>query len=562
MQPGTHPIPAGRRVSFAGAALLVTLVLVAYLPVQDAGFVWDDDMYVVDNPNLRDLDGLQRIWFEPRASPQYYPLVHTTFWIEHRLVGLAPQLYHLDNVLLHAANAVLLWRLLLMVGVPGAWLVAAVFALHPVQVESVAWVTERKNLLSALFYLASGYAYLRTAGRARDDGPGRANQALAWLLYLCALLSKSVTASLPAALALVLWWRHGRLSRRDLATLAPMLVVGAAFGMFTAWLEREHVMAQGPEWAFSAIERCLIAGRALWFYAAKLVWPDPISFIYPRWEIDAGAWWQLAYPLAAAGVVIALATWRRRLGTGPLVGVLFYAGTLFPALGFVNVYPMRYSFVANHFQYLACIGLIALLVAGASRLADRLGLTPRTAGILAAGPLLVLAGLSWRTTLAYADIEALWRDTLEKNQGAWMAHNNLGLVLDARGRHAEARQHFRATLRLAPWHAKARHSLGRSLAGAGRFDEAVEELERTVALAPDEPRYRASLGEAYLRQGDFAAAERTLRALVAARFGGAPAHRILALALLGQGRDAEALRLDPEFAAAASDLLRIEGNSR
>jgi tetratricopeptide (TPR) repeat protein len=552
------------RHSWGLAVLLAALVLLTYLPIYGAGFIWDDDYYVVANPTLLSLDGLKSIWLDIFATPQYYPLVHTSFWLEYSLAGASAPLYHLTNVALHAANAVLLWRILLHLKVPGAWLIAAVFALHPLQVESVAWISERKNVLSGLFYLSSALAYLRFSRHA-DEG------ALRWriytgsvLLYLAALLSKSVAASLPAALLLVVWWKRGTWRRRDWITLLPMLLVGAVFGLLTVWLEREHVLAKGPEWDLSLLERCLIAGRALWFYAYKLLWPQDLAFIYPRWVIDTGAWWQYLPAIAAIGVACALFALRARIGRGPLAAVLFYAGTLFPALGFFNIYPMRYSFVANHFQYLACIGLIALALAPVSRRIARARLE-KSAHIIIAAPLtVVLAGLSWWNSLAYMDSKTLWRDTLEKNPQAWMAHHNLGIELDNEGRHEEAKKHFQAAVDLKPSHFRAHHKLGRSLAREGKLDQAIAHLQTAIRLAPEQRQFHSSLGEAYLRRGNFVAAEAEFRLVLTPPFEHVATRVKLARALIGQGRvdearDAlqEALRMEPDNAQATVLMMEL-----
>jgi len=343
--------------------LILALAATAYAPALRGDFVWDDDDYVTDNPTLTNLDGLRRIWLEFGATPQYYPLVYTTFWIEYHIWQLHPFGYHLTNVLLHMVNALLLWAILRRLAVPGAWLAAAIFAVHPVHVESVAWITERKNVLSGAFYLSSMLLYLRFAGIGPDRPSGRRRWAyfvLALLLFACALLSKSVTCTLPAALVLLLWWRRRRLRASDLWPLIGWLVVGLLMALTTVWMERHHVGTRYIDWSLSPLDRCLIAGRAVWFYAAKLLWPAKLTFFYPRWHIDAGLWWQYLFPLAAVAVIAALWWLRSRLGKGPLVAVLLFVGTLTPALGFVDVYPMRFSFVADHFQYLASAGLIAL----------------------------------------------------------------------------------------------------------------------------------------------------------------------------------------------------------
>src|ERR1700704_5564538 len=373
-------------------ALLVALIIMAYQQVWHAGFIWDDDAYVTRNPTLRDLHGLWRIWFDVTSTPQYYPLVHTSFWLEYHLWGLNPFGFHLTNVLLHAIGAVLLWRILVRLQLPGAWLAAAIFAVHPVEVESVAWITERKNVLSAVFYFAAALAYLRFVSKRDDQNPNRASPYfISLVLFICALLSKTVACSLPAALLLVRWWRKGRLSWRDAFPLVPFFVIGASMGLLTAWLEQHHVLAEGAQWSYTFLERCLIAGRGICFYAAKFFWPHKLAFIYPRWNIDAHSIGQWIFPIAVIVIVVVLWCARRRLGRGTLVAFLIFIGTLFPALGFFNVYPFRYSFVADHFQYLASIGLIALAGVGLNRL-------PRFVGVIT---ILALAVLTWRQVGIY-----------------------------------------------------------------------------------------------------------------------------------------------------------------
>jgi hypothetical protein len=393
------------------AALLILLTLIAYIPALQGGFIWDDNDYVSDNAALRSADGLRRIWTEPGAVPQYYPLTFTTFWLEYRVWGLSPAGYHALNVALHAVSAVVLWRVLLLLQVPGAWLAAAVFAVHPVEVESVAWITERKNTLSGACYLAALLAYLHFAfGAARRRWR---LYGLALALFIAALLSKTVAASLPAVLVLILWWKRDRLDAAALWPLAPMFALGLGAGLLTAGVERQYVGAVGADWNLSAVDRCLIAGRALWFYAATLAWPHPLIFFYPRWRIDAGIWWQHLFPLAAIGLAALLAALRHRLGKGPLVAVLAFAVMLAPALGFVDVFPMRYSFVADHFQYLASIALIALAVAVGCRALR--GAPPGARAAVGAGVLALLTTLSWRQGDVSLDQEALWRDTIAKN---------------------------------------------------------------------------------------------------------------------------------------------------
>lgn len=492
-----------RLILLIAATWLLTLGV--YAPAMRGGFIWDDDLTVTKNPMLRTAEGLRLIWFKPGATLQYYPLVFTSFWVEYHLWGLQPFGYHLVNVLLHALNALLFWLVLRRLSVSGALLAAGIFALHPVHVESVAWITERKNVLSGFFYLAALLAYLQfnpldTKAPKRTGGWGY--YGLAVLLFLCALLSKTVTCSLPAGLLLLSWWKRDRVGRRDLAALVPLFVLGASLALVTIWMEEHHVGARGETWALSFVERCLIAGRALWFYAGKLVWPQNLSFIYPRWQIDSGIWWQYLFPLAAVAVMLALWLMRRRIEKGPVVAVLFFAGTLVPALGFFDVYPMLYSFVADHFQYLASMGLITLGVAAGTAFAGRFGQRGRYVGSTSGVLVVVLLGLlTWKQGRHYKDLETLWRDTLAKNPTAWMAHNNLGVVLDHNGNLEEAQAHYSQALRIKPDYAEAHNNLGGVLADRGNYEDAILHYGEALRIKPDYADAHYNLGRTLADQG-------------------------------------------------------------
>ncbi len=526
----------GRNPPFAHRPWLLALVLVivtvlAYQSAWHAGFIWDDDSYVTENQDLRSLEGLGRIWAQPGTATQYYPLALTTFWAEYHLWKLQPLGYHLANILLHAVNAVLLWRVLRRLGVPGSWWAAMLWVLHPVCVESVAWVTERKNVLSGLFYFLAVLAYLRFRPLTDREAARTCDwryYPLVLVLFLCALLSKTVTCSLPAVLLLLVWWKTGRVGRRDILALAPLFVMGVASGFVTTWMEKQYVGASGAEWALSFVQRCLVAGRALWFYAGKLFWPGNFTFIYPRWEIDADAAWQYLFPVAALVVLIALWWLRSRIGRGPLVAVLCFAGTLVPALGFFDVFPFRYSYVADHFQYLACIGLISLAVGTVTAICDRAGQRVRDWGALAAAIVSLVLGVStWRQARMYQNLETLWRDTLTKNPRCWLAHNNLGNAFLQEGKISEAVGHCEQALRIKPDYAEPHYNLAIALEKLGRAREAIEHYQQALRIEPDY----------------------------------AEAHNNLAIALEKLGRAPEAiehyqqaLRINPDYAEARNNL--------
>lgn len=478
------------------AGLLIVMTLTVYIPAMRGGFVWDDDDYVTENPTLNSFHGLKQIWLDPKSTPQYYPLVFSSFWLEYKFWGVRPTGYHLVNVLLHALNALLLWCLLRCLNVPGAWLAAAVFALHPVQVESVAWVTERKNVLSTFFYIGSMFCLFRYFGLAgeKEDKSGLWWYVSALLLFACALLSKTVTCTLAAAMLLILWWKRGKLRGRELRVLAPFFVFGLAMGLATAWLEQHHVGAVGTEWDLSFVERCLVAGHALWFYVGKLIWPSHLIFNYPRWQINAGVWWQYLYPAGVLLVVLALWLSRERVGRGPLVGVLFFCGTLFPALGFFDVYPFRFSYVADHFQYLASIGLITLVVGVIASLTARLPEWSQRIAMVWGLIVLALLGMqTWHRGYVYRDMETLWADTLQKNPLSWMAHNNLGILLVEQGKLKDAISHYTEAVRIKPDYAKAYYNLGIVLADQGKLEDAISRYTEALRIKPDYSTARKNL---------------------------------------------------------------------
>jgi tetratricopeptide (TPR) repeat protein len=490
-----------RSTGLTGTLALIAITCLAYLPAFRAGFVWDDPDHVLNNYTLRSFGGLAEIWFHPYSLPQWYPLTHTSFWIEYLWWGPNPAGYHATNVLLHTVSAVLLWRLLVKLDVPGAWLAAAVFAVHPVGVESVGWVTERKNVLSLVFYLAAMHVYLfRYAARLapaemiRDasyyfpDATARRAYFTALGLFLAALFSKSVTFSFPVAVLLIVWWKRGRLRWPNVISLIPFFVAGIAMGFVTSIIEHEHVGASGAniiELRFTILQRLMIAGRAVWFYAGKLLWPSNLIFIYPRWpSVEQARAWNLLFGGLLVVVIASLFMLRRRIGRGPLAAVLLFCGTLFPALGFVNVYPMRFSFVADHFQYHASIPLIALVVATLWRLLSR---SEASKGPLAIAPVLLLAPLvvlTYRRAQVYQSAETLWRDALAKNKSSWMIYTNLANDLVAHDQYDEAERLYESALDLAPHVFDTHRNVGMMLARHGRYEEAMREFAEALRINP------------------------------------------------------------------------------
>ncbi len=502
---------AARR--FLPAALIVAAALLAYWPVLRAGFVWDDDKFLTENPLIHAPDGLCRFWFTT-APTDYFPLTSSMLWFEWRLWGPNAAGYHLVNVLLHAASAVLLWRVLLRLRIPGAWLAGLLFALHPVAVESVAWITERKNTLPMVFYLASILAYLRfedgcshnddsfhhddTTHGAPHSALRTPHYLLSLVLFLLALLAKTSVVMLPAVLLLLAWWRRGKVAARDLLRTAPFFALSLALGLVTVWFQWHNAIGQEMIRTEDAAQRIAGAGWIVWFYLYKILLPAGLCATYPRWEVD-GASPLCFLPLALLWAVTAL-LWagRKRWGAGPPAAWAYFVLSLLPVLGFVKMTFMELSLVADHLQYAAMPGILALaagvLACAMGRPGEPARQGPersrrgegrwRTVAMAVAGALvLACAALAFRRTLVYHDEETLWRDTLAKNPKAWIASVNLGDLL--------AKKAMEMAMVLAPGADSA--SL---LAESRRYrEEAIRELDQAIALKPDD-------AQAYLDRGN------------------------------------------------------------
>jgi tetratricopeptide (TPR) repeat protein len=523
-------------VLFALALLVATLI--AYQPSWHGDMIWDDDGHMT-REDLRSTDGLLRIWFQPGDTQQYYPLMHTAFWFQHKLWGDDTLGYHLVNTLLHVVVAILFMLVLRRLQIPGAYLAAAIFALHPVHVESVAWISELKNTLSGTFYLGAALAYLHF-----DEGRERKYYWLAFGLFVLALLSKAVTATLPAALLLIFWWRRGRLDwRGDVLPLVPFFVFGITVGLFIAFVERVLIGAEGSLHELGVIERGLVAGRVVWFYLGKLIWPANLMFNYPRWDIDPTVWWQYLFPASALALLAGLWLLRRRT-RGPLTAFLYFGGTLFPVLGFFNVYPFMFSFVADHFQYLASLGIISLGAAGVALLAARwkhhvvasrlvIGLSVLLVGLLGT--------LTWRHSRLYANVEVLYRETLKRNPTSWLCSQNLGAILSKRGNNQEALQHFQNALRYNPEYADLHYSLGLVTLELGRLEESKQHFQNALRHEPGHIGSLSSLPDVMIRLGEYEQAISHCQEAIRKMPGNADVHQLCGYACEKQGKLDEAV---------------------
>ena len=515
--------PTVRNALLAAAILVATAC--AYWPVTEAGFVWDDDDYVTGNALLWEEDGLRRIWLSSDAPSQYFPLVYTSFRLEHALWGLDPLGYHVVNVVLHGINALLVWWLLALLGVPGAWLGGAIFALHPVHVESVAWVTERKNTLSMLFFALASISWLRFS-EPPPTGGGARHYLGALGSFALALTAKTTAVVFPAAQILGPWMLGRPIGWRRVREVLPFAALGLAMGLVTLLFERTHQGTVGERFALGFAEAVLVSGRAVFFYLGKLLWPVDLAFSYPRFEVDPGDPLQWLWPLALVVGLGALWRLRPRIGRGPVAAALFYVAALSPLLGFIPLYTFLYTFVADHYQYIPSVAPIGALAAACAWAGRRRAL--RGAAVPAALVLLIVLGtLTFQQSRSYRDRETLWRHTLAVNPDSWMAHHNLGRVLLAEGRAEEAIEAFEGALEVSPGLPQPHRNIGIALLRLGRTEEAIDRLRLSVAVDPGFVNGHLSLAAALVRNGDIEGARLAYQEVLRVRPGHAGAHRAL-----------------------------------
>jgi tetratricopeptide (TPR) repeat protein len=553
-----------RTIGFA--ALLVLATVIAYLPTLHNGFVWDDGSFLTANPLIKAPDGLRRFWLTTEPT-DYWPVTSSTLWLEWRLWGGHAAGYHATNLVLHVTEVLLLWAVLRRLRLPGATLAALLFAVHPVNVESVAWVAQRKNLMAMLFFLLSILAFLRTrwseAGTAPPARPARTREA-AWYAaslaaFVLALLSKGSVAPLPLVLLGIIAWRRP-VDRRDASLLVPFFLVAAVLAAVNVWFQTHgtHEIIREA----TGLQRLLGAAAAVWFYLYKAVVPFPLVFVYPQWRIDPGnpAWW---LPLAAA-VALTGVLWRlRRPAPAGLFAWGYFCVMLLPVLGFTDVFFMRYSLVADHYQHLAMIAVVAVIAAGwaAWQAHPARARAAEVAAFLAVGGLMAL---TWRQNETYHDEETLYRATLARSPESWMVYNNLGLLESAAGRKAVARADYEEALRLNPHFAEAYLNRGELALDAGALEAAIADFRRALQEKPRNPEAHYNLGNALHGLGREGEAVAEYEAALALRPTYAEAENNLGVALAALGRSPDALRhyrraigLNPDYPEVRYNLANL-----
>ncbi len=531
--------------------MISALSLLIYWPALQGGFVIDDDVLLTESELVHAPDGLYKFWFTTEPI-DYWPITNSSFWLEWRLWGAHPTGYHVTNLILFIADALLVWAVLHVLKIPYAFVAAILFVVHPVNVESVAWIAQRKNVLSLFFFLLSLLCYLWsdstlfTSKKALTRKSPSPEKTMGWYLlsllsFVFAMLCKGSVATLPLLLILIAWWRRGHLIQRDFVRTIPFFAVAALLTVVNIWFRGHGPMQSLRDITF--LERLLGAAAVVWFYLGKAILPIQLSFVYPQWHISSGKWqWWL--PLLA-GLLTTAVLWsqrRRPVGNAVLFSWCCFCAALLPVMGFIDIYFMHYSLVADHYQYLAIIPVLALVAAGLSAFEHRFFNHPTIAATSCVAVLVVpLSLLAWHQSHLYAGPLVLYRDTLEKNPDSSIIHNNFARTLADAGHLDQAIDECRQSVRLDPSNAEAYGNLGMVLYKAGRVEESLAPLEQTLGLRPGSAKAQYGVATALFQLGRLTDAIEHLEAAIRLDPNYPQAQALYGLALEKAGRLPEAL---------------------
>jgi protein O-mannosyl-transferase len=508
----------------AGAALIVLAVLLVYLPALSGGFIWDDEQLVANNHLLKSPHGLYGLWCTTEP-PDFWPLSYTSFWMERRLWGMNSTGYHVSNLALHIVESLLIWIILRKLSIPGAFLAALIFAVHPVNVESVAWIAQRKNTMAMLFFLLSilwylkagmptasvGMAPARSHGGPREQGKTFSSFILhpssfhfwywlSLLAFVLAMLGKGSAAVLPVLLLAIVWWLRP-LTRRDLAQSVPFFLIAAALTGVNMYFQA-YVANIGVIRTADFTQRLLGAGAVVWFYLYKALLPINLVLIYPQWHIETAYWlWWL--PLLAAFALTAV-LWRYRKGWARpvLFAWVFFCLALAPVMGFTDVGFMRISLVSDHYLHIALIGVIALAAALSSVWRRRArGAAHAAAVATVVLGVCALAFLAFRQSRLYRDPVTMYRAILDKNPQCWVACDNLGEKLLDSGQTQEAIILLNQALRIKPDFDDAHRNLGNALVKMRQLPEAIDHFKQAIRFGSDKAQAYNDYGSALVKAG-------------------------------------------------------------
>lgn len=481
-------------------SIIIIISIMVYGFFLNNGFIWDDDLYVYNNPFVKSMDGLKTIWFS-RETSQYYPLTYTSFWIEHKFWVLNPFGYHVVNLILHICNSLMIFLILRNLYKRAAFPVALIFAVHPIQVETVAWISERKNLLGFIFFLAALLVYLKF------DGTKKTRYYLMAIgFFVCALLSKSVSVCFVCVPILYKWYKDGKVTWREVKISIPFVIIGLTAAINTIYIEANLAGAKGDAWDLTILEKFVLSGRILLFYIYKLCVPFEFMSFYPRWNVDTSVWWQWTFSIVSLFLLFSLVCYRNKIGRGPATLFIFYIISIFPALGFVNVYPMLFSFVADHFSYFSAPAILLLICATVILVLDKVDkkvplLWTNIVKILKWSVLSIviifLCSKSMALNHSYKNLFTFWEEVIRKNPKAWIGHHNLAVLYMNIGELERSESFYEKAIEIRPDYARAYYNLALLYVSSGKQQQAIVSYKKAIEIVPYHVSALNNLGTIY-----------------------------------------------------------------
>jgi hypothetical protein len=482
------------------ALIIVGSVFFIYSPVFHGGWLMDDNAYVTQNPGLRDPYGLLNIWLAPGSFVEYYPIEESLQWFEWQWWKDNASGYHVVNIILHAIGSLLVWKFFTKFKLKYAWLAGLVFAIHPANVESVAWAAELKNCLSLPPFIIAMCYWIDY-----EEDKNELNYFLALGFFLFGMLCKITLAPLPIIMLIYAWWKRGVITWQDVKNCIPFLVISLILGFTTIfvgdWYAPGHVLAikipMGDFWSRSACASITMA-----FYFCHFFLPLSLPGNYPNWPLDflpphmlpAYAQWNVDNPTLTQfltwPILFGLFWWcwirRNTWGKHVLLGFSFFLLCLLPFIGFHGVSYMRFTWVMDHFLYLPCLGLLGVAAAGLQVYDSQLTKVPHRILIAICAVLVCILTIeSWNYAKTFFNLETSWRYEIQYNPTAWLAHNNLGYIMVEQNRLDEARDEFIKALAIKPDYSEAHNNLGVVYSRTGHIDEAIEQYQAALTVNPD-----------------------------------------------------------------------------
>ncbi|MBF0276983.1 MAG: tetratricopeptide repeat protein [SAR324 cluster bacterium] len=476
------------KFNFIGALFLLgMLTFGAYFPVSDAGTIIDDSKFYLDDPLVNAGDGWRQIWFNPLQNNgvwPYIPLTRSSFWLERQIFGVNFRISHWLNVIFHFMSAVLLWQILRNMKLQGAWMIGMCFAIHPLHVQSVAWITERKNVLAGVFFMLTFWAFLQF-----DEKKEKHWYWCTLILYACALLSKSSTIMLPLLFVIYRMWRGTSWNKAEIRGLLPFFLLAGGSACTRIWFELHSFGASGEAFARSFSERLLTAAHIPYFYLSKIFFPHPLIFTYPKWVMDPA---QVShyFPLVSIFLSMGLLLLKyREWGRALFLCLAAYGILLFPVLGFFNNAWTKFSFVTDHWAYLPSIPVFIFSIQGSLKLAEKglqkkswLAHHARWWSMALFGS--ILFALTWNQVAQYKDRQTLWQATLSNNPNAWLAYGELALEYAKKKQYKEALAHYNQAISLYPDYWEAYSNRANLFAGLNQQERALADYDKAISLDP------------------------------------------------------------------------------